>query len=187
MVKRFSALETNYNKGQFLNDQNAIELSLEEKKNFELTQIAAWPNTIDSVGLKVANHLRLNKYPLANQVISNDKHTMMRTEPLKWWIIGTDIPLLSTQEATTLDLSHSFVHIEISGIKTTDFLKKHLSIDLRDDNFAVNSIASSAIHHVSIKLWRTNNSYHLFIHRGFGLSLWEIFLETAKQYNFNIK
>ena len=40
---------------------------------------------------------------------------------IKWWIIGSDIPLLSTEEGTTLDLSHSFTHIEIKGASSKIF------------------------------------------------------------------
>ena len=111
----------------------------------------------------------------------------MRIEPLKWWIIGSDLPALSSDEGTSLDLSHSFTHLKISGPSDTLFLNRHLPLDLRDKYFPVNSVASSAIHHVSVKLWRSDAGYHLFIPRGFALSLWEIFLETASQFGYEIK
>ncbi|MCS5599280.1 MAG: hypothetical protein NZ707_05940, partial [Rhodospirillales bacterium] len=66
-------------------------------------------------------------------------------------------------------------------------LNRHLPIDLREKYFPVNSVASSAIHHVSVKLWRSDTGYHLFIPRGFALSLWAIFLETASQFGYEIK
>jgi heterotetrameric sarcosine oxidase gamma subunit len=112
---------------------------------------------------------------------------MMRIEPLKWWIIGSKIPVLSSDDGTSLDLSHSFTHLEISGPSASLFLNRHLPLDLRDKCFPVNSVASSAIHHVSVKLWRSDSAYHLFIPRGFALSLWKIFLETSSQFGYEIK
>ena len=59
-------------------------------------------------------------------------------------------------------------------------------LDLRDKSFPVNSIASSTIHHVSVKIWRKDSGYRLFITRGFALSIWEILLETACQFGYEI-
>ena len=54
--------------------------------------------------------------------------------------------------------------------------------------FPIASSASSSIHHVSVKLLNiSNNNYFLFIPRGFGLSIWEVLLETAKQFGYEIK
>ena len=93
---------------------------------------------------------------------------MMRIEPLKWWIVGSGVPTLSSSEGTTLDLSHSYTHLQISGLSASLFLNRHLPLDLREKHFHVNSIASSAIHYVSVKLWcSTDMGYHLFIPRGF--------------------
>ena len=186
MAKRSSALESNYLIG--INSvNNESQLQLNEIKNLQLTQVAAWPDFINKVGSDIANHLNLNEYALPNMAIVNNSVAMMRIEPLKWWIIGSDVPALSSDDGTSLDLSHSFTHLEISGPRASLFLNRHLPLDLREMYFPVNSVASSAIHHVSVKLWRSDTGYHLFIPRGFALSLWEMFLETASQFGYEIK
>ena len=186
MAKRSSALESNYSIGiNATNNESRLQLS--EIKNLQLTQVAAWPDFINKVGSDIANHLNLNEYALPNKAIVKNSVVMMRIEPLKWWIIGSDVPALSSDDGTSLDLSHSFTHLEISGPSASLFLNRHLPLDLREKYFPVNSVASSAIHHVSVKLWRSDSGYHLFIPRGFALSLWEIFLETASQFGYEIK
>ena len=186
MVNRSSALESNYSAGHNPTN-NESRLQLSEIKNLQLTQVAGWPESVNTVGLNIARHLNLDGYALPNKAVVNNSFIMMRIEPLKWWIIGSDIPALSSDEGTSLDLSHSFTHLKISGPSDTLFLNRHLPLDLRDKYFPVNSVASSAIHHVSVKLWRSDSGYHLFIPRGFALSLWEIFLETANQFGYEIK
>ena len=186
MVNRSSALESKY----FVDTKgikNESQLQLSEIKNLQLTQVAAWPDSINTVGSNVANHLNFSEYALPNKAIVNNSVVMMRIEPLKWWIVGSGVPTLSSNKGTTLDLSHSYTHLEISGQSASLFLNRHLPLDLREKYFHVNSVASSAIHHVSVKLWRSDVGYHLFIPRGFALSLWEIFLETASQFGYEIK
>ena len=186
MVNRSSALESNYSVGHNPTN-NESRLQLSEIKNLQLTQVAAWPDSINKIGSYIANHLNLNEYATPSKAIVNNSVVMMRIEPLKWWIVGSGVPTLSSNEGTTLDLSHSYTHLEISGPSSSLFLNRHLPLDLRDQYFSVNSVASSAIHHVSVKLWRSDTGYHLFIPRGFALSLWEIFLETASQFGYEIK
>ena len=84
-------------------------------------------------------------------------------------------------------MSHAFTGIEIKGDSSTLFLNRHLPIDLRNKNFPDLSSASTAIHHVSIKLFKiSSNNYCLYIPRGFALSIWEILLETADQFGYEV-
>jgi len=186
VVNRSSALESNYLVGDNPTN-NKSRLQLSEIKNLQLIQVAVWPESVNTVGSNIAHHLNLDEYALPNKAIVNNSVVMMRIEPLKWWIVGSDIPMLSSNEGTSLDLSHSYTHLEISGPSASLFLNRHLPLDLREMHFPVNSVASSAIHHVSVKLWRADTGYHLFIPRGFALSLWEIFLKTASQFGYEIK
>ena len=186
MVKRLSSLNSNYRVENF--SQNLeVDLSLEEKRNLQLTQVACWPNTFSNICFKISEELNIENCTIPNQAITKEKATVIRVEPLKWWVIGGDIKTISSEFGSKLDLSHAFTHIQISGSVSSLFLNRHLPIDLRENSFPINKFASSAIHHVSIKLWRSNNAYNLFIPRGFAFSLWEIFLETAKQFNFEVK
>ena len=107
-------------------------------------------------------------------------------EPLKWWLFNRGIEI-SEEIATTLDMSHAFTSIEIKGDSSTLFLNRHLPLDLRNKNFPDLSSASTAIHHVSIKLFKiSSNNYCLYIPRGFALSIWEILLETADQFGYEV-
>ena len=108
-------------------------------------------------------------------------------EPSKWWLLGGTINLPENL-GTSLELSHAFTSISIYGDKSDILLNRHLPLDLRLDNFPINSSASSAIHHVSVKLFRfSEKEFTLFIPRGFALSIWEILLETASQFGYEIK
>ena len=111
---------------------------------------------------------------------------MLRKEPLKWWIIGSKIENISPEEGHIIDLSHSQTHIRISGKDSIALLNRHLPIDLRETFFPINSVASTAFHHCSVTLWRSTKGYELFLPRAFALSLWEILIESAAQFGYEI-
>ena len=63
------------------------------------------------VGQEISNYLNMEKFALPNCAVTKNSITMMRIEPLKWWILGSGIPEFSSEEATDIDLSHSFTHL----------------------------------------------------------------------------
>jgi heterotetrameric sarcosine oxidase gamma subunit len=94
-------------------------------------------------------------------------NSLWRMEPSKWWLLG-DTVKLPENLGTSLELSHAFTSISIDGEQSDILLNRHLPLDLRLDNFPINSSASSAIHHVSVKLFRiSEKEFRLFIPRGF--------------------
>ena len=185
MINRTSALITNYKIGS-IKVNTIIKLTFHEIKGMDIKQIAAWPTTLQIIDLKLSKIINSIKAPGFNQTLSSNNTHLLRMEPLKWWLIGGRGIDISADEGSTLDLSHAFTLIEIKGDAVIKFLNRHLPLDLRDQSFPVNSIASSAIHHVSVKIWRTDLGYRLFIPRGFALSIWEILLETASQFGYEI-
>ena len=65
MVNRSSALESNYSVGHNPTN-NETRLQLSEIKNLQLTQVAAWPESVNTVGSNIASHLNLDEYALPN-------------------------------------------------------------------------------------------------------------------------
>ena len=186
MVKRISALNKYYQKGVF-GKKDTTGVILSEIKNLILYQVAAWPETLNEVGTKLAKSLNLKEYPSVNKAVSSLHLAILRKEPLKWWIIGNKIEDFSSEEGNILDLSHSQTHIRISGDDSIALLNRHLPIDLRETSFPLSSVASTAFHHCSVTLWRSKNGYELFLPRAFALSLWEVLLESAAQFGYEIK
>ena len=185
MLKRYSALESNYFPGNYPLNSN-IGIKFKECNNLNLKQIACWPTTLIETESFFTNQLNLNNLPQFNQGIIHKEYSLWRMEPLKWWIIDKDLKF-PDEFGTSLDMSNAFTNINLFGDQTTLFLNRHLPLDLREDQFPVASSASSAIHHVSIKLLKiSKNNYFLLIPRGFALSIWEILLETAKQFGYQI-
>ena len=120
MVKRISSLIENYQKGIF-GKKDKIGVILSEVQDLVLYQVAAWPETLNSVGTKLAKAYNLKEYPSANKALKGSKVAILRIEPLKWWIVGGEIKELSFDEGNILDLSHSRTHIRIVGNDSISF------------------------------------------------------------------
>ena len=186
MLNRNSAIIEKYNIGKYPFDDN-IEIILSENRNLIIQQIAAWPDEISNVEKLFSDELGVKQNIDFNRGEVFKNHSLWRMEPSKWWLLGTSIEVPENL-GTSLELSHAFTSISIEGKKSDILLNRHLPLDLRLDNYPINSSASSAIHHVSVKLFRIKEKeFRLFIPRGFALSIWEILLETASQFGYEIK
>ena len=185
MHKRYSALEGNYTVGQYP-VRKKINLKFKEYKNLLLQQLCFWPNSFsESVNL-IKNELNLTQIPDFNKGAISENCSLWRMEPFKYWLLGKKLNF-SEELGTDLDLSQAFTCIEITGENIPLFLNRYLPVDLRDNVFLSPASASSAIHHVSVKLLKfSNNKYYLLIPRGFALSIWEMLLETSKQFGYEI-
>lgn len=185
MVDRISALHGHYNVGRF-GVEGETGVILEDMQGLVLHQIVAWPDTLAAVATKSAQVAGTQNAPGPCAAESGSNGTLLRIEPLKWWVIGTEAPELSSDEGSTLDLSHSRTHLSIAGAQATIFLNRYMPIDLRQVSFPVGSVASTAMHHVGVTLWRSEHGYELFIPRGFARALWEVFQSTAAQFGAEI-
>ena len=188
MVDRISALAGHYKTGKFglLGDDGNAGVILEDVKGLVMHQIAAWPDTLDAVGKLAAKAAGCKTAPGPCKAETGEQKALLRIEPLKWWLVGAEAPEVDAEQGATLDISHSRTQLRISGPDAVDFLNRHLSLDLREDSFPVGSVGSTAIHHVGITLWRSADGYEMFIPRGFALTLWEGFIESAEQFGLEV-
>ena len=186
MLNRHSAIKQNYNVGKFpFNDDIGIFFS--ENYNLTIQQIAAWPEEILNVEKLFSDQVEIHQQIDFNQGVLMKNNSLWRMEPLKWWLLGSTINLPENL-GTSLELSHAFTSIKVGGETSEILLNRHLPLDLRLENFPIHSSASSAIHHVSVKLFRLSaKEFNLFIPRGFALSIWEILLQSASQFGYEIK
>ena len=162
-----------------------------------MRQIAAWPDCIDAVGAMAAAAAGVDAAPgpgRAAESMATVESTavpacaLLRIEPLKWWLLGRPAgPLnIAAEQGAVVDLSHSRAHIRIRGPRAAEYLNRHLPLDLREASFTEGAVASSVLHHVGVTLWRSGRNYELFIPRGYALSVWEVLLQTAAQFDAEV-
>ena len=184
-AKRTSALEGHYLPGHF-GDHLDSNIIFDELSDLILHQIAFWPEKVRKIEPLLADLVGKNSIPKPGNSKVEGNIALLRIEPLKIWILGTAGPQCKTDEGVKLDISHSRTHLRISGADATKLLNSYLPIDLRETSFPIGSVVSTAFHHVGVTLWRTEAGYELFLPRGFALSLWELLLEGAAQFGYDV-
>lgn len=187
-AERTSALAEVYKTGKFgvLGIKNSVGVTLQDIPGLVLHQVAAWSGTVEEVGAEAAVAVGASVAPGPLKSESGESASILRIEPLKWWLVGAQAPQLDSEKGVTLDLSHSRTHIRINGTEAADFLNRFLPLDLREDSFPVGSVASSVIHHVGVTLWRSADGYEMFVPRGFAVALWHGFTEVAEQFGLEV-
>ncbi len=185
MAERVSALAGHYAVGHHGAPGDA-GVVLQDMQDLVLHQVAVWPETIDAVGKKLATLVGADAAAGPCRAAAGKKGAMLRLEPLKWWLFNVEAPALDAEQGMTLDLSHSRTHLRVGGPDATEFLGRHFPIDFREVSFPIGSIASTVTHHVGVTIWHSDKGYELFIPRGFALSLWEGFVESAQQFGLDI-
>lgn len=181
MVDRVSALAGQDTMHRFgVSDDVSVTLTV--VSDLLLHQVAAWPDTLTDVDRIAAEQVGVSSAPGPGAVAVGAAGTLLRIEPLKWWLLDAVAPTLDAEQGATLDLSHSRTRIRITGAQAATLLNRHMPLDLRDHSFSVDHVASTAFHHVGVTLWRSDQGYELFLPRGFAKSLWEMLLKTAAQF-----
>ncbi|MEJ2177786.1 MAG: sarcosine oxidase subunit gamma [Gammaproteobacteria bacterium] len=185
MPERISALDGHYRSGRF-GSEGDTGVCIQLVNDLILQQVAAWPQTLNQVGELAAQFAEAAEAPGPGRSTITEKGAILRIEPLKWWLIGIDAVDIEPDLGSTLDLSHSRTLLRLTGPKAPLLLNRFLPIDLRDSQFREGAVASSAMHHVGITLWRSTAGYELFIPRGFALSTWEVLFESAQQFGVQV-
>jgi heterotetrameric sarcosine oxidase gamma subunit len=185
MADRVSALDGHYTTGRYGKPGEA-GVYLQQVRDPVLQQVAAWPESIEAVGSQLARQLGINTVPGPSRAVTGNNGSVLRTEPLKWWLVEAEVAPLDPEQGVILDLSHSRTRIRISGEACCEFLNRHLSLDFREHAFPVDSVASSVIDHVGVTLWHSPDGYELFIPRGYARFIWQGLLTSAEQFGVEV-
>ena len=188
MVDRVTSLDGHYAPGVYgpeLDQGPGVVLEL--VPDLVLSQVAAWPDSLAAAGACVCEAAGVGEVPGPGAAVEGSAAAVLRIEPLKCWLVGVEPPSIDAQTGASLDLSHSRTRIRITGRDAVALLNRFLPLDLRESSFPEGSVASSALHHVGVTLWRSSAGYELFLPRGFALSCWEVILESARQFRVEVR
>lgn len=185
MAERISALKGHYETGRF-GEEGDPGVTFIEAPAPVLYQVAAWPDTLETVAARVADMAGAGAAPSPGKAVAGRNGALLRVEPFKWWLYGIRARDLDPEQGTTLDLSHSRVQLRVAGPQARECLNRLVPLDLREQSFPAGSVASSAMFHVGVTLWRSEEGYELFLPRGFAVSVWEVLFDTAVQFGAEV-
>ncbi|MEM1298534.1 MAG: hypothetical protein AAGH68_04575 [Pseudomonadota bacterium] len=147
-----------------------------------LWQVAAWPETFGAVEAALAEACGCDAPGPGEAAVTSDGRLLIRTEPLKWWILGEDgaaCPLQpGPEDGAWLDMSHDQAGVVLMGANAAEICKRMVSLDLRDSAFPHLSFASTHMHHMILKVLRQDQggtpAYTLMVMRSYADDLREL-------------
>jgi sarcosine oxidase gamma subunit len=114
MVERVSAL-AGHNQPGHHGDPDRAGVMLQEMPGLVLHQVAVWQDSIAQVGKDLAQLVGAGAAAGPGRGVTGTSGSILRIEPMKWWLFGVEAPELDAELGMTLDLSHSRTHVRVSG------------------------------------------------------------------------
>lgn len=151
-----------------------------------LVQYHAWPDAYAEMAAKVAGHCGVPASPAPGKAAHGAAGSLLRIHPQRLWLLSerTDAAaelMLDSQVGASLDLSHARVIIRVAEEIAEPLFSRFIAIDLRPHRFAVDDVATTALHRVSVVLWRRPNGIDILVPRSFARSTWDLLAETAER------
>jgi sarcosine oxidase subunit gamma len=86
--------------------------------------------------------------------------------------------------ASIVDQSHGRMLLRVTGLRVRDALAKGVAIDLHPRAFKVGHAAVTAVSHIGVHLWQTDDrpTYELAVARGLAQSFWHWLEASAAEY-----
>jgi heterotetrameric sarcosine oxidase gamma subunit len=167
-----------------------VGVVLGEIQPIVLIQFAAWPETLVRMGRVASKAAGVSEAPGPGRVRHAGASSLLRVEPLKWWLVsrGSDmrLPQVASDVGAVLDLSHARTLITVKGPRAEALLAHVMPIDFRLKAFDGAAVVSSAIHHVGVTVWRTDDRFDLLVPRSFAAAIWQLLDSVAQQYGLEI-
>jgi heterotetrameric sarcosine oxidase gamma subunit len=121
-------------------------------------------------------------------------HLIMRIAPDQYWVLGGEPGLdarlrsaIPTDAGSVTSLDGARTRLLIEGPAARALLGRLVAIDLDPTIFPVGGFAQTGIHHVAGLLFRANeNRYEFFALRTFAASTWEVLLDAAHPFGYEI-
>ena len=147
-----------------------------------LWQVACWPEAYSDIEAALVEACGCPAPGPGRMSITGNGGLLIRTEPLKWWIMGADgadCPLTpSPDHGAWLDMSHDQAAIALEGENAAEIVKRMVSLDLREPAFPDLSFASTQMHHMITKVLRRDADgaprYEVMVMRSYADDLREI-------------
>ncbi len=151
-----------------------------------LLQYHGWPETYAELAAMIAAQCGAAAAPAPGKAVHGPGGSLLRIHPQRLWLLSerSDAaggPAVEPQLGAALDLSHARAIIRVADDAAEALLSRFIAIDLRPHRFAVDDVAITPLHRVSVVLWRRPNGIDILVPRSFARSIWDLLAETAER------
>lgn len=194
MLKSRSALES-YRAHPGVDGANGHRgLRLGEVARTQLVHLGVYPGGTARVASEVLPVLGGGLPDSSVRATAAGDHAIMRIAPDQYWILGGEPGLdarlrsaVSADAGSVTALDGARTRLLIEGRAARALLGRLVAIDLHPTVFPVGGFAQTGIHHVAGLLLRVGDErYEFFAPRTFAASTWEVLLDAAHSFGYEI-
>lgn len=191
MAEAKSALGAVYEPGTIGVEGGLPAVSICERLERNLVQVAGWRSSFDSVCDMLAEILNCRIPTDLRRATSSGGRSILRVRPERLWITGSsndevlrDLNVESLGgDAVMTRLGHGRTVLRVTGPESGILLNRGLPVDLDPEAFPVNAFAQSAIHHMHVLVHRVDIAgelaFEVYVSREVAISFWEWLTEAA--------
>jgi len=151
-----------------------------------LLQYHGWPETYAELAATITAQCGAAAAPAPCKAVQGTSASLLRIHPQRLWLLSERAdaagrPTIDPQLGAVLDLSHARSIIRVADDAAEALLSRFIALDLRRQHFAIDDVAITSLHRVSVVLWRRQNGFDILAPRSFARSLWDLLAETAER------
>ena len=166
--------------------QDAAVPGLSLRSCGRLVQYHAWPETYAGLAARIAAQCGAAAAPAPGKAVHGPGGSLLRIHPQRLWMLfersdAVGNLAIEPQLGAALDLSHARAIVRVADDAAEALLSRFIAIDLRPHRFAVDDVAITPLHRVSVALWRRQNGFDILAPRSFARSIWDLLAETAER------
>ena len=157
---------------------------LSQRSCASLQQYHAWPERYPEMARMLAGQCGTPEAPAPGKAVSGAGGALLRIHPQRLWLFSEqphDHPALDPQIGVSLDLSHARTIIHVAEGIAVPLLTRFIAIDLRPHRFAIDDVAVTPLHRVSVVLWRRREGIDILAPRSFARSVWDVLSEAGER------
>lgn len=194
MLESNSALESFYSLGTEDADADPA-VRLGEVVNTRLLHIGAYPGGAARVANGAAAVLGGALPDSAVRIATAGNHRIFRIAPDQFWVLGGEEPALEARLRVAIpadagcvtSLEGACTRLFVEGPRARDLFGRLAPIDLHPTVFPVGGFAQTGIHHVAGLLLRASeNRYEYFAPRTLAAFTWEVLVDAARPFGYEI-
>jgi methylglutamate dehydrogenase subunit D len=164
--------------------QDATAAGLSLRSCGLLIQHHGWPETYSDLAAAIAAQSGAATAPAPGKAVHGSRGSLLRIHPQRLWLLSerSDVaggPTIEPHLGAALDLTHARAITRVADEIAQPLLSRFVAIDLRPHRFAIDDVAITPLHRVSVVLWRRAAGIDILAPRSFARSIWDLLAETA--------
>lgn len=193
---RRSALTTVYRPGRYGEPQGEPGIRVRERRDLEIVQVAAYPDTAVNVAGVIAGAVGVAPAVENCRATTQDGTAILWVGPQRWWVVLADGGDMATtlaaqlgDDAAVTPQGHGRVSLRLAGAAVRSLLASGSTVDFHPEHFAAGWCRPTQLAHMGVVLHCVDDgpTVDVYVPRSYAVSFWEWLMETGASLGLEVE